>query len=66
MHDATTIEVGWWSEIDDQILACLRNGPQSAEDLAWKLGMSSASVTSVLFMLATAGRVRITGAEITK
>ena len=65
MHDATTIEVGWWSEMDDQILACLRNGPQSPEDLAWKLGMSSASVTSVLFMLATAGKVRITGAELT-
>jgi len=63
MHD-TTIEVGWWSEIDDQILVCLRDGPRSAEDLAWKLGMSSAAVTSVLFMLATAGKVRITGAEL--
>ena len=65
MHD-TTIEVGFWSEIDDQILACLRSGPQSAEDLAWKLGMSPAAVTSVLSMLATSGKVRITGAELAR
>jgi len=66
MHDATTIEVGWWSEIDEQIIACLRSGPQSTQDLAWKLGMSPTAVTSVLFMLAAEGKVRITGAELAK
>ena len=65
MHD-TTIEVGYWSEIDDQIIDCLRSGPQSAEDLAWKLGMSPAAVTSILSMLATSGKVRITGAELAR
>ena len=64
MHDATTIEVGWWSELDEQVIACLRSGPQSTQDLAWKLGMSSTAVTSLLFMLAAEGKVRITGAEL--
>ncbi len=45
MHDATTIEVGWWGELDDEVIACLRSGPQSTQDLAWKLGMSSTAVT---------------------
>jgi predicted ArsR family transcriptional regulator len=64
MHDATTIEVGWWTEIDEQIIACLRNGPQSTQDLAWKLGMSTTAVTSLLSMLAAQGKVHITGAEL--
>jgi len=66
MHDATRIEVTWWSEIDEQIIACLRNGPQSTQDLAWKVGMSPSAVTSLLFMLAAEGKVRITGAELAK
>jgi len=65
MHD-TSIEVGWWYEVDEQVLACLRNGPQSTQDLAWKLGMSSTAVTSLLLMLAAEGKVRITGAELAK
>jgi len=55
MHDATTIEVG-----------CLRSGPQSTQDLAWKLGMSPTAVTSLLSMLAVEGKVHITGAELAK
>lgn len=66
MHDTITMEVGWWSEIDDQITACLRDGPQSTEDLAGRLGMSAAAVTSVLSMLAAEGRVRITRVELAK
>jgi hypothetical protein len=66
MHDATAIEVGWWSEIDEQLIAYLRSGPQSTHDLAWKLGMSPAAVTSLLSMLAAEGKVHITGAELAK
>ena len=66
MHDATTIEAGWWNEIDEQIIACLRNGPQSTQDLAWKLGMSPTAVTSLLSMMAAEGKVRITGAELAR
>jgi hypothetical protein len=66
MGDATTIEVGWWGELDEEVIACLRGGPQSTHDLAWKLGMSSSAVTSVLFMLAAEGKVRITGAELAR
>ena len=66
MHDATRIEVTWWSEIDEQIIACLRNGPQSTQDLAWKVGMSPSAVTSLLFMLAAEGKVRISGAELAR
>jgi hypothetical protein len=64
MHDATTIEVGWWTEIDAEVIACLRNGPQSTQELAWKLGMSTTVVTSLLSMLAAEGKVHITGAEL--
>ena len=66
MGDATTIEVDWWGELDEEVIACLRGGPQSTQELAWKLGMSSTAVTSVLFMLATEGKVRITGAELAR
>jgi predicted ArsR family transcriptional regulator len=64
VHDTMTIEVGWWSEIDDQIIACLRDGPQSTDNLAWRLGISAAAVTSLLLMLAAEGKVRVTGAEL--
>ena len=66
MGDATTIEVDWWGELDEEVIACLRGGPQSTQELAWKLGMSSTAVTSVLFMLAAEGKVRITGAELAR
>ena len=66
MDDETAIEIGWWGELDDEVVACLRNGPQSTQDLAWKLGMSSNAVTSLLFMLAAQGKVRITGAELAR
>jgi predicted ArsR family transcriptional regulator len=66
MDDATAIGVGWWGELDEEIIACLRSGPQSTQDLAWKLGMSSTAVTSLLAMLAAEGKVRITGAELTR
>ena len=66
MDDATTMEVGWWGELDEELIACLRGGPQSTQELAWKLGMSPTAVTSLLFMLAAEGKVRITGAELAR
>ena len=66
MDDATRIEVGWWDELDEEVIACLQSGPQSTQDLAWKLGMSFSAVTSLLAMLAAEGKVRITGAELAR
>ena len=56
-------ENGWWSELDDEVLACLKEGPKSIRDLARRLAISPASATSVLLMLAAQGKVRITGEE---
>src|SRR5258705_11906109 len=63
MHDATMFEVGWWSEVDEQAIACLRNGPQSTQDLAWKLGMSPTPGTPLLSIVAPQSKARITPAE---
>ena len=61
---ATTVEQGWWSELDDEVLACLRDGPQSTHDLAHRLNLSPAGATSVLLMLAAEGKIRVTGVEL--
>ena len=50
----------WWSELDDQVLACLHDGPKSIRDVARRLGLSTGSVTSVLLMLAAEGKIRVT------
>lgn len=60
----TTVEQGWWSELDDQVLACLRDGPQSTRDLAARLKLSQAGTTSLLLMLAAEGKVRVTAVEL--
>src|SRR5438045_8066412 len=54
----TTAENGWWSELDDQVLTCLREGPISTGDLARRLNLSPAGATSVLLMLAAEGKIR--------
>lgn len=54
----------WWTEIDDEILAILEAyGPMDPEDLAKKLGMSTAAVCSCLSMLTEARKVRIRSVE---
>lgn len=61
---ASVSEHEWWSELDDQVLACLREGPQSAHELARRLNLSPGGATSVLLMLAAEGKVRVTAAEL--
>ena len=43
---------------------CLRDGPKSPRDLARKLGLTPAGITSLLMMLASEGRVRVTRVEL--
>jgi predicted ArsR family transcriptional regulator len=60
----TTVEQGWWTELDDEVLACLRDGPQSTHELAERLNLSPAGATSVLLMLAAEGKIRVTAVEL--
>ena len=54
----------WWSEIDDAILACLKDiGGTSPEEIGRRLGMSEEAAVSVLGMLTQEGRVRISRVE---
>ena len=55
-HDATR---GWWADLEDEALECLEMRGLSAVELGHKLGMSEASVTSVIALLAADGRVRL-------
>jgi len=60
----TMVEQGWWSELDDEVLACLRDGAQSTHELAERLNLSLAGATSVLLMLAAEGKIRVTAVEL--
>ena len=60
----TTVEQSWWSELDDQVLACLRDGPQTTRELAARLEHSQSGTTSLLLMLAAEGKVRVTVVEL--
>jgi len=54
----------WWSELDDAVLACLREpGGMSPGEIGRRLGMSEGAAASVLVMLAREGRVRIARVE---
>jgi DNA-binding CsgD family transcriptional regulator len=55
---------GSWPEIDGEILDSLRDGPKSPRDLARQLKLSPAGVTSLLLMLASEGKVRVTRVEL--
>jgi pimeloyl-ACP methyl ester carboxylesterase len=59
VHDSAADDGGWWSEIDDDVLACLRDGPKSTTELGERLRLSPAALNSVLLMLAAEGRVRV-------
>jgi hypothetical protein len=54
----------WWDDLDTCILAALAEGGKSPRELAGAFGMSEPSMTSLLAMLAVAGRVRISCVEI--
>ena len=60
----TAVEQEWWSELDSEVLACLRDGPQSPRELARRLNLSPGGATSVLLMLAAEGKVRVTAVEL--
>jgi uncharacterized membrane protein len=62
--DAAVASEQWWTELDDAVLACIRQpGGMSAAELGRRLGMSEAAASSVLGMLAREGRVRILRVE---
>jgi hypothetical protein len=54
----------WWRSLDDEVLDCLADGPASAADIGRRLGMSEAAATSLIFMLAGEGKVRIARVEL--
>lgn len=60
-HDAGD---GWWGELDRDVLACLDEGARSPKELGQRLGVSESTLTSLLFLLAAQGRVRISGVEL--
>lgn len=56
---------GWWTEIDDQVRACLeRHGAMAPADIARQLGLSEGAVASVLSLLAQEGKLRISQVEL--
>ena len=56
---------GWWTEIDDQVRACLeRHGAMAPGELARQLGLSEGAVISVLSLLAQEGKLRIARVEL--
>jgi len=54
----------WWSEIDDEVLSQLQDGrPASPAEIGRRLGLSEAAVSSLLWGLACAGKIRIREVE---
>ena len=51
---------GFWTTIESELLACLRDkSPMAPAELGQRLGMSAAAASSIAAMLAAEGRVRI-------
>jgi len=56
---------GWWSEIDQDVRACLeRNGAMSPAEIGRQLRLSESAVSSVLSLLAQEGKLRISRVEL--
>ena len=54
------VSATYWTTIDGELLACLRDGaPMTPAELGQRLGMSAAAATSLATTLATEGKVRI-------
>jgi len=49
----------WWGEIDSQILKALEGEPMTPADVGQRLGMSERAAASLLWSLASQGKVRI-------
>jgi predicted ArsR family transcriptional regulator len=55
----------WWSEIDDEVQACLkRHGTMTPGEIAQQLGLSEGAVSSVVSLLAQEGKLRIARVEL--
>ncbi len=55
----------WWA-LDSEILACLAGrGPMAPAEIGAKLGVSEASLSSLLAMLVQEGRIRICLVDVT-
>jgi hypothetical protein len=59
VDDSKPDDGGWWTEMDHDVLACLRDGPKSPSEMGKRLGLSAAAMNSLLLMLAAEGRVRV-------
>jgi len=64
VRDGTATDVEWWSEIDEQLIGCLREGPKSPKELGRRLGLTPGGITSLLLMLAAEGKVRVASVEL--
>jgi predicted ArsR family transcriptional regulator len=50
----------WWTDVEDDVLRCFDGrGAIPPSEIAAKLGISEAAVTSLLVMMAQEGKVRI-------
>jgi hypothetical protein len=50
----------WWADLDAAVLGCLaERGAMAPADLARSLGMSESGMVSLLWLLASQGRVRV-------
>jgi DNA-binding CsgD family transcriptional regulator len=61
--DTDDIHTQWWDDLDASLLSLLADGGKTPSELSDKLGISEASVTSLISMLAVQGRVRISRVE---
>ncbi len=57
----------WWTAIEDDVLACLRdNGATAPVEVGRRLGLSEGAAASLLSILAAEGRVRICLVELVR
>jgi DNA-binding Lrp family transcriptional regulator len=50
----------WWSDIDNEILTTLATGgAMEPAEIARRLGVSEASVTSLIWALVSQGKIRV-------
>jgi hypothetical protein len=64
MNDSTASDVGWWNDLDEEIVKCLNDGPMAASELARRLRLSDSAMVSLLLMLAAEGKLRIGPVEL--
>lgn len=51
---------GWWTDVDDEVMACLRDRATATPgEIGERVNLSPEAVTSVLCLLAQEGKVRI-------